>query len=603
MKKTFTHPTTYVILITVVILCLNISLIISNLNRGFDWTDESFVVSLIEQNKVSVGEAWGFQHLLQPLWILSGETILGARVIRLIATQIAVIVATIAVFKFGKSIGIQSKFYSIPIIFICSETLSILSWVYWPRVMGYNELAAFLSTTGSALIVILASEGLKGNYLSKYKSWLFPIALGLITALLILTKITTGLLFGMFAVAGIVFFYELNKFAQLLRFVGTFVLSIPLFGILGYPLGNYVSSVYRMITDQGYAASFAHPPQLLKMSLADLNSTAVTLAPFLISLVVSLFIIWNSQGSISVFSTPRINFGVLIYFLTFCLMITWISNQPYLENKAAALGLCSGTLALALLLPNGQFKLNNSNSNIKNLYKLLFVGVLVFFTPLMSAFGTNGTLTVHAYFNETLWGAFLGLGIIALLEKLQPSFVSQLLVAFVIPVIAFLGFKFQISDSQHPYRNLAYSEQNTKVSETRNLLKGLYLDKKSAEQLKWLSNLGSNFSEIPVVAIASPGALLAFNGNSFASPFIEDFWPGSFGTISAKCDQEQTPENLILIIPSNIIPGSSNYELLASSLSEKCNLSIQNDFRLVATSPINGYGVSYSIWSLLKLNS
>jgi hypothetical protein len=30
------------------------------LRRGFDWTDESFVYTLIASNRRAIGEAWGF---------------------------------------------------------------------------------------------------------------------------------------------------------------------------------------------------------------------------------------------------------------------------------------------------------------------------------------------------------------------------------------------------------------------------------------------------------------------------------------------------------------------------------------------------------------
>jgi hypothetical protein len=53
------------------------------LRRGFGWGDESFVYTLIASNRQAIGEAWGFQHLLHPLYVLTGESVLAFRVLRL----------------------------------------------------------------------------------------------------------------------------------------------------------------------------------------------------------------------------------------------------------------------------------------------------------------------------------------------------------------------------------------------------------------------------------------------------------------------------------------------------------------------------------------
>ena len=43
------------------------------LPRGFDWTDESFIMSMTASDRIAVGEPWGFQHLLNPLYRLTGD--------------------------------------------------------------------------------------------------------------------------------------------------------------------------------------------------------------------------------------------------------------------------------------------------------------------------------------------------------------------------------------------------------------------------------------------------------------------------------------------------------------------------------------------------
>jgi len=42
------------------------------------------VYTMIASNRLAAGEAWGFQHLLHPLYILTGESVLAFRILRLV---------------------------------------------------------------------------------------------------------------------------------------------------------------------------------------------------------------------------------------------------------------------------------------------------------------------------------------------------------------------------------------------------------------------------------------------------------------------------------------------------------------------------------------
>lgn len=605
LKLKFSQPEFYALAIAVLFTAMNITLILSNLTKGFDWTDEAFIVSLTEKNQVTNGEAWGFQHLLQPIWQISGETIVGARVTRFIGTQLSVLFATIAVTKWAKAVGSPKVKYLVPFIALTAECLALLSWVYWPRVSGYNELSSLLSTAGTALLISMVSNYLMDKTKSRIWSWIAPISLGFIASLLILTKITTGVIFVVFALVGVIITSQ-SRWSAIAQLAGGSLGTLALVAMFGYPLRNYAESVFKMLTDKGYAASFAHPPQLLQMSLADLNSTLITLSPYIVGLLVSVYLVFFSRSEIETNKNPNLYFGVAIFFFVFCLMINWVSNQPYLENKSAALGLVVGTIAIVLLVPYSFSNLINNSQlektpkHVQKTLSIVFVAVLAICTPLMSSFGTNGTITVHSTFNESIWGAFLGLGLILFINKLEGSFILKLVIALVIPVLAYSGFRFSIADSQKPYRSSAYAMQESQVNHSRKIFTGLSVDSQSADQLNWLTKMGSKYSDTPVIAIASPGALLAFNNKSFASPFIEDFWPGSFGTISKKCETDNTPKDLVIILPSFVVPGNSNYELLTQALASKCKLSLNNDFKEIATSPPNESGISFVIFELAK---
>ena len=57
--------------------------IVWTLRRGFDWTDEAFVYNLVASNRETIGEPWGFQHLLHPLYVLTGQSVLAFPAVRL----------------------------------------------------------------------------------------------------------------------------------------------------------------------------------------------------------------------------------------------------------------------------------------------------------------------------------------------------------------------------------------------------------------------------------------------------------------------------------------------------------------------------------------
>jgi len=48
--------------------------ILWTLRHGFGWGDGAFIDTMIATNRMAIGEAWGFQHLLHPLYTVTGES-------------------------------------------------------------------------------------------------------------------------------------------------------------------------------------------------------------------------------------------------------------------------------------------------------------------------------------------------------------------------------------------------------------------------------------------------------------------------------------------------------------------------------------------------
>lgn len=594
IKTICKDPVNYLLLLTAIILAIGLGFILGNVSKGLDWTDEAWITTLLSTNQVTDGEPWGFQHVAQPIWQLFGASVVGARIARFVLYQLAVVIATYAIYTWAKSMGVKPIKQNLVIIGLSAEISMLLAWIYWPRNLGYTDLVAFFTTVCISAVLILISKVRTFGKLSRIQSWVFPISLGFLTALALLTKATSGAILAVGVLIVLLLLPVIRKVWILLLFVISTSASILLAWIIGFPISNYVHSIILMSTDANYASSFAHPPWLLDYAVSDLTSTAVSLVPeFLLALGGCAFIWGFAKKKDGRLFT---NLGSFFFLVAAALVVWNVSKAEGVLGKVGTLGQAIGFIALSSILVYSWTRKPLDLEKWQSKLSVLIGGIAIGIAPLISSIGTNGKLSWHITFNEVIWGASFGLGISLLLIALQEFKIKRLFVVALVPLFALIVVKGQSVDSLAPYRITNYQLQTESLNSKKPVLSGLSVTPKTKSAMNWIEETGSDYSSWPVVSPASPGALLLFNNRSFASPWNEDFWPGSFDTIARKCQSDGIPKKLIVILPSSVAKGSGNYTLMENALLNGCGISFPNNFTYVGESPEDDNGIRYSVW-------
>lgn len=594
IPRTFRDPANVALVLSFLLVGFALSLIVWNVSRGLDLTDESWIIALLSENKVTAGEPWGFQHIAQPLWVLLGGSVIGGRIGRILLYQGAIVLATWAISRFGMACGVHQTRRSVAIVFVAAQAAALNGWAYWPRTFGYNEFAAFFVTAGVSLVLVLTASFLLHGTLSLRRRVVSASALGVVAALLILTKATSGL---SLALGVVVVLAVLPGALSLLgAFAAAGIVTGGLAWLLGFPMQNYVSAVFRMATDPIYAASFARPPGMLQANLNDLFVTAIHFLPALLTIVALVGVaVVGTRLEIPRLALNITTMGLLGMYAT----AVWsFDTSVGLLQKTSTLGLQLGVFALGALLawrwstPAGDPSLSR-----RTIVTVLAV-LAIFATPFISSIGTNGQLTYHITLNHTLWGAVSGLAVVALLSAIGDNPVRRAIAAGAVVVVAFLGMRGVFIDRDSPYRNVAYAQQTESFTSANPLFAGLKLPRETANAFEDLERIGEGFAATPVIAPTSPGALLVFNGTSFASPWTERFWPGSYGTIAARCDRVGSPDALVVIQPSSVTTDTDDYSLMTEALLRGCGIVFPEDFDLVESTRPDVDGQRYTVWSL-----
>ncbi|WP_439565931.1 hypothetical protein [Microcella sp.] len=587
-------PLTYGLVAAAILVGAGLVVILTNIPRGLDLTDESWILVLVSQNQLTPGEPWGFQHIAHPLWNLLGESIIGARVGRFLLYQSAVALATWSVTLLGRALGIRLSRTSIAIVFISAQAAALNAWAYWPRAFGYNEFAAFFSTAGVSLVVAVIATQLLNGSLSRRQRLLYGASLGVLAGLLLLTKLTSGVVLALGVIVA------LAILPRALQLIGTFVLAaLATVGgawLLGYPLGNYVSSAVRMATDAAYAASFARPPGLLQANIRELLATAVDVLPALLLIVALLgAALLGDRLGVPRFARNLTSIGLLGLYAT---AVSAFDTGENLVEKTGVLGLHIGVFAAGALLAWRWSQHSTSAGNSRRTLLIVVAALAILVTPFISSVGTNNPLILHITYNQTIWGAACGLGIVVLVTAMGTQPVRRAVAAGALVVVALLGMMGVLLDQRSPYRQVAYAEQTEPTRSDNPLLSGLRLPPETVAAFVDLERIGAEFANTPVIAPGSPGSILVFNNVSFASPFTEAFWPGSYGTVAAECQRNGSPDDLVVILPSWVTEDTRDYELLVDALSQGCGIAFPEDFVFVDSTREDVAGIQYPVWSL-----
>lgn len=594
----------------VAITVVTFAVILATLNRGFDWSDEGFVYTMIASNRVSESEYFGFQYLLHPVYELLGSSVLMFRILRLFGYVILGVVLTMLARKLLQTKGIVLGRIGWIIVGLVAQIGTFAAWSYPPRYLGYNELSSWLTQLATALLISLLLGGRSATTGQIVRRWWMWPTTGAILSALILSKVSSGVFLllvaivtSAFAVNGGVWWKRLTGLLSGL-FAG-FLLML----VTGVPLLTFFKASAQLSGDpSGQAESGYSITTLLATYLSSMVVTVVTLAvPILIAGIVLLVVKGFSTPSASarrvVASVERVTLFLAFVLAILLLALNVIPSSP--DNSFfptaldswASLGVSNAFLfALAVLslavLANPAM---NPPNSLRRKSIALAASSLFALAPLISALGTNNRIFGHTVFSSTLWAVGAAIGLVLLWQRSAAisATVRAIPVFLLGAIVASSGLAVAGDVFLHPYRTAPYFTQKSPVDVGD--LRGIQLTGGEADLYSWLHRAGERLDAegVPALSIATPGALLAFNASGWTA-----VWPGpSWSTSIAQSCANAAPDDLFVLQAATETTGTAGHDRLVEGL-QSCGLDFPADFSVVDWYPSGDPAHDIRIWRL-----
>ena len=577
--------------------------IVWTLRRGFDWTDEAFVYTMIASNRVAIDVPLGFQHLLHPLYALTGETVLAFRVIRLtgyVLLSIALVACARAVLR---RIGMRIPRSGWAFILLLAQVGTFLAWSYPPRYLGYNELGSWLSQLGVALIVHSLAWGVSSPR-HQGASWvLWPIwaGLGAITSMLLFAKVTSALAFGaILAIALVIPNPNLRLWKRLVS-IGTGATAVLLvLWVGGSPIGPYFQNTFALVFDKSAQDAAGHPfSGMVSTYVASLLSTGRASVPAL--LIFALAMVTFRRNVLPIGDGDRGEvidriawiLGVLLVLVLFALPRPAVWR--YLGELIVFIG-AAGIIGLVILGANGAIM---HGTAVSRSLSIAVGGSALVAAPFISAVGTNNGIAEQFVFAATLWAVVLGIALVLLTQRatlLRSG--ARSLPAVIGCVVIFMAAMAVKADIAKPYRNPPLLSQETSSAVPE--LRGLLLTEADAAWIDWVAAAGDSLgaNDLPATAIASTGALYAFNHSGYANPWIGRNVPAAFVSLSVACTVDP-PSDLFVLQPGTSPEHAPSTSGVTKSLAA-CGINFPGDFRVVDKRGSPDPALAMTIWRLTR---
>jgi hypothetical protein len=206
------------------------------LNREFDRTDEAWVYSIIENNRTSQNETWGFHHFLHNLYTVF-PNILFFRILRLISYVVSsTIVARIAISIYEQNNKAKLVQTNKILVYTFAQLGTVLAFSWQPRYFSYNEMIALvLPLFYINYINLINSNKAKRSayYVSFFASLLFFI------------KISTFVVIAILSIVLLVYFkIALEKLKYSLLGILSFIVLLI---AIDFPTKQYISNNFNLI--------------------------------------------------------------------------------------------------------------------------------------------------------------------------------------------------------------------------------------------------------------------------------------------------------------------------------------------------------------------
>ena len=588
--------------------------IVWTLRRGFDWTDEAFVYTMIASNRMAVGEAWGFQHLLHPLYILTGESVLAFRIVRLLGYVLLSVTLVWCARVVVRRLGISIPRSGWAFILLLAQVGTFLAWSYPPRYVGYNELASWFAQIGVALILLSLAWGLSSPHdqPASWVLWSVWAGLGAITSLLVFAKVTSAVAFGVVLALGLVVPHPNLRLWKRVVSVGAGATAVLLvLWVLGCPIGFYLKNGYDLLFDKSVRDAFGHP--LSPMISTYKNSVLLTgrvLFPVLLLFALAMATFRrkgsptdaDGRGRVLDWITWLLGFLLIVALITLPRTPVW----SYLGELVVFIG-AAGIIGLAIL---GAHTAKMQGSAVRRSFSVAVGGSAIVAAPFISALGTSNPIVGQLMWAASLWAVVLGIALVLLTQR--ASLVrsgARSMPALVGCVVILLAAQTVGAHIAKPYRTAPLRSQETSSSVPE--LRGLLLTKTDASWIDWVSVAGDSLGAdgVPAIAINSrvgrdlntSGALYAFNHSGYANPWLGIEWPAAFNSLRRACTM-YPPSDLFVLQPGTSSAHAPSTSGVAKRLAV-CGINFPGDFHVVGKRVSANPSFAMTIWRLKNVGA
>lgn len=586
---------------------LTLLVIVFALDRGFDWSDEGFAFAMISSNRVSNGEFWGFQLLLNPLYELFGSSILAFRVLRLLGYLALSVVLCVIARAALEAIGVRLRRSSWILVVLVAQAGTFAAWSYPPRYLGYNELSSWLTQLAGAILILLLILG-RVNATPPARrrgQWALWALVGFLICGLFVAKITAAA--ALTVIALIVALLPANSGRRWVRvgFLASGAVVAALVMLLaGTPIVDYTRSVVALfLNPDDQALSGYSLTGMLNMYLWSASQTIGALAAPIVLSAVPLLVSRGIPrtppgGDTSGVPGSIVHVALALGAVALCIVVAIPAFPPAGAHIFSAIGFGIAFMFFAAVLSFAALAPRTVRPGLLIGHRAtttIFLLAMFALIPLVSGIGTLNALLGQTVFSATFWAVGAGAALAVLWERSwTTSPVMRLFPLLLSGAIVAAGAVAVAGDVlDHPYRTQPYFSQKTES--TIGEFRGLRLTEGEAELLEWLDETGTRLDAdgVPAVSIATPGALLAFNGSAWAN-----LWPGPdwSNSMIRACGGER-PDDLFVLQSATKTEGSAVYEQLQTGL-DGCGVEFPSDFEQVAEHQSETPEQDVTVWRL-----
>lgn len=602
MFKHLSRPTTWVY-ISSSFVAISLLVVTFGLFRGFDWTDEAWAYSLTSSGRITLGEPWAFQYLMNPLLQIFGDHVIVIRMFRLFAFICLGILISLGFGVIAKSTGRVFSRTSWVILFSVTQIGTVLAWSWPPRYFAYNEITSVIVQLVAIAIgvVLLTARTNSKIKLNSIKYSLLWGAIGLITGILFYGRFTGFLLLMPIALAATLFAGNGRRLlsASLFTIFMGLGISVPI--AMGLPAWEYAQSIWLNITDPNVQAANNHPSGLIQMYGENLWGMFLTVLPGMILALSGILISLSSSTGKELIPGFSKSLGPILFGVVATISLVYVIQSGGGAERTGKIAILSISLAAVAtyIFTSSLFSQKHNFATKKiDVWRTICSVSLIAVAPIVASFGTNNPLTIHFGFDSTIWLGAAGLGLSIWYTAVKNQSNNDWLPVVSMFLLSSLAIVAIVGEARAPYRAASF-KANSELISTPGPLQGLFVTPSEKNWLNWLNDQSVSLKaqEIPTLSLKSAGALLAFNNSNFASPWLESFWPASFWSISKAC-QVGVPKDLIVLVPGTVPDGSPEWNDLRRTLLESCDISFPEQFQEVADYADINPQYAMTIWRL-----